>query len=124
MSVGSMTANLKIIQNLHLDATCPQHLHLVKQRADGRQTPPKVPPSAHLTLQRKLINSKTWGGGVKVCNESNEEREWKRGVLHDCRRMTYKVVGLLPALKAILNEHYSSPWRNPGTADTTVEYIR
>lgn len=66
MSVGSMTANVvKIIQNLHLDATCPQHLHLVKQRADGRKTPPKVPLSAHLTLQRKLINSKTWRGGLK-----------------------------------------------------------
>lgn len=55
------------------------------------------------------------GGGLKVCNESNEEREessMRVGCLHEV---------ILPALKAILNEHYSSPWRNPVTSDTKVD---
>lgn len=33
----------------------------------------------------------------------------------------HKVVGVLPALKAISNEHYPSPWRNPVPPDTKVD---
>lgn len=58
----SVTTNLvKIIQNLVLDVM--RHLHLVKPHADGSLTPPKVALASRLTWQRKVINSKTWGGG-------------------------------------------------------------